>query len=172
MDLTSFERLTLWHQNEILKHVDPANASQYEMIQDVLKSGYARVYDQVLPHMEEELPDHKAGFVLNVLDMYDALSRVEEKAGKRLEGPFSHFAGFDGHGDLVGFAYFFVKKLERYKALKISVFDAHMAIEQSYERMLSMWLPLGDVTRRFNLTWSDAEQIIAAAPFSASQNSQ
>ena len=117
--------------------------------------------------MEEELPDDKASFVLDVLDMYDALSRVEEEQNKRLTGSFSHFSGFDGHGDLVGFAHFFVKRLERYQLLDIQEFDAHMPIEPCYARMLAVWFGFGDITRRFNLTWADAEQILAAGPFSS-----
>ena len=45
MKLTAFERLTIWHQNEILKHVNPAEAEHYETIQRALSAGYARVYD-------------------------------------------------------------------------------------------------------------------------------
>lgn len=164
MKLTKTERLMLWNQYEIRKHLEPNSAVHCKAAQEVLQAGYEPVYGQVLEQMDDDVfPQHKADFVYNVFSMFDAFGRFEERVGKPIGGYHSKFSGFDGHGDLVGFARFNVETLGRWKWLNITNFDAHMAIEPMYERMLEVWMqkPLPD--RITSLTQADIDAILAAA---------
>lgn len=163
MELTQTERLILWNQYEIRKHLNPKSAEHCEAAQEVLQRAYQPLYRHVLDRMEEDLfSEQKATFVYDVLDMYDALQRFEQTSDSKLEGPFTKFRGFDGHGDLVGFARFNVEVLNRWKFLNIDEFDAHMPIEPFYERMLAVWKRKG-IPERFTLSQADVDEILSAA---------
>lgn len=164
MNLTQFERLLLWNQYEMRKHIDPKSLEHCETVQEALQSGYKPCYDYVLERMEKnEITEEQAQFVYDVLNMFDALQRYEQASGTKIEYAHSRFSGFDGHGNLVGFARFNVEALKRWDYLNIKNFDAHMPIEPMYRRMLEVWLqnPLPD--RITNLTQMHVDAILAAA---------
>lgn len=164
MKLTKVERLILWNQYEIRKRLDPKQTEHCETVQDALQSGYEAIYEHVLERMsDEEISIHDAQFVYDVFDMYDAFNRFEGTSGVIIDNYMAKFRGFDGHGDLVGFARFNVKTLDRWKWLNIEEFDAHFPIEPTYRRMLEVWKrkPLPD--RITNLIQADVDAILAAA---------
>lgn len=164
MKLTTVERLLLWNQYEVRKHVDPSSAERCETVQEALQSGYQPLYELLLERMEgNEISEKQVKFVYDVLDMYDAFQRYEQASGEKIEGSLSKFAGFDGHGDLVGFTRFIIERLGRWNTLGIKDFDAHMPIEGVYGRMLEVWLAK-PLPRRFSLTKDEVAEIIAAAP--------
>jgi uncharacterized protein len=47
--LTKTERLLLWNQYEILKHLDPDEIKNYEKNQEILKIGLKSMYDDLNP---------------------------------------------------------------------------------------------------------------------------
>ena len=164
MKLNNYERLALWNQYEILKELKPDDVRMYEDKQEVLQSNWEPLFAFVIGEMSDEMfPASKAQFVYNVLDMFDALQRYEQKVGQKLEHHAAHFRGFDGHGDLVGFAQFNVERLGRWKYLEIAEFDAHMPIEAMYERMLEVWMKKPEGLPRFELTMAEVDAILAAS---------
>lgn len=165
MKLSEIERLILWNQYEIRKHLSPDEAEHCENAQKALQYGYEPLYGQVLDQMDSDMfPQHKAEFVYDVLSMYDAFGRFAERVGKPIEQPFGKFVGFDGHGDLVSFTRFIVERLEKWKWLNIKNFDAHMPIEPVYARMLEVWKRKPEPDRVTSLTQEDVDAILAAAP--------
>lgn len=162
LELTKLERLFLWNQYEMRKHVDPKSREHCETVQEALQSGYQPCYEYVLDRMEkEEITGEQAQFVYDVLDMFDALQRYEQASGTKIEHAHAKFSGFDGHGDLVGFARFNVEVLKRWDYLNIKNFDAHMPIEPIYQRMLEVWKGKS-LSERFTLNPDEVEAIFAA----------
>lgn len=137
--------------------------ASYETVQEVLSSGYAPLYAQVLPHMEEEeITADVARFVYDTLDMFVAFRRSREKY--KIEPTYQGtFGGFDGNDEtnLMGFASFVVEKQKRWTTLGITNFNSHMPNHDTYRRMLEAWK--NTKPDKWNLTQEDITRIEAAA---------
>ena len=162
MKLTRIERLVLFNQLEILKHLQPTRQASLENAQEVLSRGYEPFYGEVvLGHLYEEgVSDQQADFVYDVLNMFDALQRFEAASGEKLDEYAARFAGFDGNseGALVAFTEFVVERMGRWDYLKIKNFNSHMSSEV-YGRMLEVWKQI-DPQQRYKLTRAEVDAIL------------
>jgi len=170
MELTEAERLIIINQCKILEVLKPEESEYYQKAVVALESGFKPVYQDVLPSFsKKEISQHQAEFVYEVFNMFDALYRYEQTTGMTIFSPYAKFSGFDGHGDLVGFARFNVEVLKRWTWLNVQEFDAHMPIEQMYERILAVWVEK-PVSERYDLTMPDVDKIMKAAIHPKSSN--
>ena len=148
MDLTKKERLMLYNQYEILKHLEPEEKEMYEINQKILSSGYKFDYDELIDFLDDETSVEISEFVYDVLQMYrcindsyDELSEEEKKEFKILN---TKFAGFDGNEEYQYYSYasFLLEDLgkyeESYEGGKISV-NSHRNMLNKYTKMISKW---------------------------------
>lgn len=147
MELTDAERLILSNQYQILAKLE--NDDQHAMVADALRRGYKWLYEGYLEHLQPNLDNDKAEFVISVLDLYSGLKGsyeiLTDKSG--IEARQVEFPGFDGNiePDLMGFANFLGKSGSFNDVLNPKGNNAHMPTVDVYRRMLSCLHDMGDV---------------------------
>lgn len=160
MKLTRTERLTLWNQYEILKHVDKDGAEQYEQNQEILSSGFELFYSELNQSIYEDTVSEEVGReVQDILDMFRAIKFSSDKHGYTPASLFAQFDGFDGNESTghYGFARFVRRQQERWDELSDRPDNSHSATSLPYYRnMLQRWRDLG---RGFDLTPPQIEEI-------------
>jgi uncharacterized protein len=160
MELSKKERIILINQYEILKHLDAENASRYEELIEILRSGYEIFYSKVGEWVNDRtMPVEEGKFVLNVLDLYRAIEAykrdnpADEEVVNHL---WSSFRGFDGNSESNYFAFtqFLIydqnkwSEQRQYEA-KTDRFNSHMPVASKYRKMLDAW---GGGEDRFQLS--------------------
>lgn len=76
MELSLKERLFLYNQYEILRHLDKDKNSMYLDFQEILKNGYKYNYVDLVEHMNTSDTDEDVSkFVFEVFEMYRLLDR-------------------------------------------------------------------------------------------------
>lgn len=148
MDLDIKERLMLYNQYEILKHLDPEEKEMYEINQKILSNGYKYDYDEMTDFLDEEIPIEVSEFVYDVLQMYrcindsyNNLTKEEKEEFKKLN---TKFGGFDGNEEpkYYWYACFLLEDLgkfeESYNNGKIET-NSHRNMLNKYSRMISRW---------------------------------
>lgn len=168
MELTRLERLSLWNQYEVLKLLDKGRKDYYERCQSILSNGYRARYESLAQHITgDELSEEDTHFVSDVLNMFDALARIGEGGGRKLNIAGSSFAGFDGNNEteLMGYARFLIEKEEKWTYLGIKNFNSHMPLRPFYSRMLVEFNKIPP-DRQFHLTYEEGQSIIETARFS------
>ena len=148
MDLSKKERLLLFNQYEILKHINPEETKEYEINQDILFYGYKNEYDSLVNNFFEDTSIEVSSFVLDVLQMYRCinnsyynLSDDEKEEYKKLP---TSFEGFDGNEetDYYMYACFVLEKKgeyeESYQDGKIDT-NSHWNKVSKYANMLNRW---------------------------------
>ena len=98
MQLNNFERLLLMNQYRILSLLDQSNAEHYNKLRDALEHGYVASYrDDLFAGIRDGLSVEQCAFVLEVMNMYDALQRsydaLDDKQG--IEEERTKFPGFE-----------------------------------------------------------------------------
>lgn len=152
MELTDTERLILSNQYQILAKLE--NDDQYAMMADTLRRGYKWLYDDYLEHLQPNLDNDKAEFVISVLALYSDLKGsyddLTDKSG--IEARDVEFPGFDGNNetDLMGFANFLGKHGRFEDVLNPKGNNAHMPTVDIYRRMLSCRHDMGDVDHPYS----------------------
>ncbi len=108
--LSVTDRWILSNQYQILEHLDPGGAEQYQRAREALESGYELEYDVISSHVFKDgstLSEEACDEVIDVLDMFRALGRsydeLEDKAG--IEERRIRFQGFDGNNETEQLAY-------------------------------------------------------------------
>jgi uncharacterized protein YfbU (UPF0304 family) len=149
MNLSKTERLLLYNQYEILKLLhgkDKYMADEYERLQKIVGLGFKHEYEELTSCIQDELPDSRADFVWDVLQMFEVLedsykeltdSQREEIDPRRIK-----FSGFDGNNEAEYLMYveFIVKDMGRFKWLcDRESLNSHMPRLSRYSRMLGMW---------------------------------
>ena len=153
MELTKKERLILFNQYEILKHLDPQEKEEYEKNQKIIYNGFKYDYDELVGFLNEETPVEVSEFVYDVLQMYrcindsyDDLTEEEKDEFKKLN---TRFAGFDGNEEskYYWYACFLLEDLgkfeESYDNGKIEI-NSHSNRLYRYNKMLSNWKEVRD----------------------------
>lgn len=148
MDLSKKERLVLFNQYEILKRLNPEEASDYDAKQDIVFNGYKYDYDSLIENFEDDMPEYISQIVIDVLQMYRCisnsyydLSEEEKEAYKKLN---TTFQGFDGNEetDYYMYACFLLEKQhlfpESYQDGKIET-NSHWNKLEEYKIMLEKW---------------------------------
>jgi uncharacterized protein YfbU (UPF0304 family) len=147
MQLDQHTRLILLNQYEILKHLDPDNAEDYDQKQEILRSGYQLFYSELDGSIAEGdgLTPEECRFVLDVLDVYGLLTDYRRKnPGDTAVAThrWAIFPGFDGNNEteLMGFARFLIVKQGKFAYVDVSKgFNSHMPTVDKYRKMVAMY---------------------------------
>jgi uncharacterized protein YfbU (UPF0304 family) len=160
--LTYAERLSLWNQYEILKHLDPEEAKQYERNQEILSSGYESFYtDMNLSIDPDPVSKQVCEEVLHILGMFRAINFACKKHGYTPKSGRAQFEGFDGNASTghFGLARFLRRKEWKWDELAASPDNSHnLASLDRYRSMLAKW---EQISERYDLTPAQIEEICA-----------
>jgi len=154
-------RAILYNQYEILKHLDPDQAGDYEKYQSVLSSGYTHLYDNILIHIspDEASPDMQQE-TFDILSMFRALNIAKRNGWVPTDEDDAKFNGFDGNNDdHYHFAAFLLDDEGLFDESSPSKNSHSIATLARYRRMLGVWTAL---EKTYELTSDEAESIIKA----------
>lgn len=167
MELTKKDRLLLFNQLEILKHLNPDEADKYEVDQKIIVNGYKYHYNELVKGFDEELDISVSEYVFDVLQMYRSLNNsyaalsVEEKY--QIDIDDIKYRGFDGNeeGAYYSYANFLLEDYDRYSEIyedeKVEL-NSHRSMIRRYDRMLETWKSFNN--RYSNLTLAQIKEII------------
>lgn len=167
MELTKKDRLLLFNQLEILKHLNPDEADRYEVEQKIVANGYKYHYDELVEGFDEDLDIAVSEYVFDVLQMYRSLNNSyaslssEEKS--QIDINNIKYQGFDGNeeGDYYSYANFLLEDYDRYGEIyedeKVEL-NSHRNMIRRYDRMLETWKSFNN--RYGNLTLDQIKEII------------
>lgn len=148
LDLSTQQRLILLNQYKILEKLYPEEAEKYSQYQDIVVNGFTLHYADLinLEYISEPMKKEDMEFVLDILDVYDALydavkirQNQPEYKGKKIV-----FPGFDGNNEyrLIEYMQFFIYKLNRFDCLRkknSNDYNTHGITKQYYEQMIEKW---------------------------------
>lgn len=147
MTLTRMDRLNLSFLLKILEKLYPEEADYYATHRKALEEGYALHYDWLFDNIHDELSAEDCKEVLDILDMYRAITfsieKIEDKTD--MKSSLLKFSGFDGNTETKQMAYtrYFVYDLDRYKELTYGKdycdFNSHCPMLDMYRPMLAEW---------------------------------
>lgn len=147
MELTKKERLAFIFQLRILEALYPEEAAEFANKRTALEDGYALHYQWLTENLSDDLSEEECREVLDILDMYRAitfgLTKLEASDPLRI-GYLAKFRGFDGNneGQLMAYVRYFIMDLGRYDELKegkLPSFNSHMPMLATYQKMLEVW---------------------------------
>jgi uncharacterized protein YfbU (UPF0304 family) len=146
MKLTDAERLILANQYQILKHLDPAQASSYSQYADALLGGYEHEYAEIdnrLARGESAMSPDECRFVRDVMTMHEALQRTAASQDNDIERDDVVFRGFDRATEkkYLNYARFLRADRRRVPNLKVKdiELDSQEAMLPVYQRMLGTY---------------------------------
>ncbi len=167
MELSKMERLNLSFQLKILEKLYPEEASYYAEHRKAIEEGYSLHYDWLLETIHDEMSIEECKEVLDILDMYRAitysLEKIEDKSN--LNETYLKFSGFDGNHESEQLAYtrYFIYDLDRYKELTygndLPDLNSHCPMLGKYRKMLVEWKKCEN---QLNLSKESINQIINA----------
>lgn len=147
MELSKKDRIILFNQYEILKHLDSNNAEQYKLYQDILAQGFEYNYDDICSSFDE-VPYSVSEKVHEILGMLRCMTfsfdNLQDVTGLSREDYM--FRGFDGNEETEYYAYaeWLVKRNGDYNEFKKCEFNSHWRLLPRYEEMLERFY---EVTR-------------------------
>ncbi len=163
------ERLMLSNQLKILEKLYPEETEDLAKYRQAIEKGYELHYDDA-PNIYPDgecLPPEQCQEVLDILDMYRALTHSYQKLEKPvIEESNIEFPGFDGNNETEQMAYagYFMNTLGRFEELRddseYGDYNSHMQMLPVYGRMLEIWRGYGD--ERFNLSEEQIKRILDA----------
>lgn len=93
-------RLIISNQLEILKHLDPDQSEEYDLQQEIVRSGYTSRYNEVFHDLTDEEADEKMQQeVWDILGMFRVLSIAQHNGWAPSDPDAAKFGGFDGNHD-------------------------------------------------------------------------
>jgi len=167
MELTKKERLAFIYQLRILEALYPDEASDFAQKRTALEDGYALHYGWLTESMSDDMSEAECREVLDILDMYRAitfgLQKLDEGDALR-EHRLAKFRGFDGNneGQLMAYVRYFIVDLDRYDELKegkLPSFNSHMPMLETYQAMLERWKA---VENKFELSRGQIAAVLGA----------
>lgn len=167
MELTKKERLSFIYQLRILEALYPDEAVDFANHRTALENGYALHYSWMAEHISNEMSESECRQVLDILDMYRAISFSLSKlpdSDSLKTSRLAIFPGFDGNneGAQMSYARYFIVDLERYAELNSSGyprFNSHTPMLSIYEDMLSRWRSLPN---KFELSREQTALVLGA----------
>jgi uncharacterized protein YfbU (UPF0304 family) len=167
MELTKKERLAFIYQLRILEALYPDEAIDYAKHRTALEEGYTLQYGWMVEHLYDELSEADCREVLDILDMYRAITFALEGINKDDELRKHHlakFPGFDGNNETHHMAYarYFIVDLNRFSELRqdeYPYFNSHCPMLDIYRAMLDRWRPIKD---KFKLSRDQIAAILGA----------
>ena len=167
MKLSRLERLLLSNQLRILEALYPEEAGSYAQHRKAIEEGYALHYDWLTQHLYDEMSEAQCQEVIDILDMYRALTFSATKVANTalLEHPYFRFRGFDGNYETkqMGYAGYFIEDLGRFQELRYgndhADLNSHMPTLGKYRNMLAEWARCSD---KYNLSTEDMLRMLNA----------
>lgn len=165
MELSRKERLFLSNQLKILEGLYPEEADYYKKHRKAIEEGYSLHYKWITENLYEEMPEEKCKEVINILDMYRALTFSYKDFEDKSDIPKSkiEFPGFDGNNETVQMNYteYFINDLNRFNELKDDSdypdYNIHIPMLRQYRKMLSKW---DELDRKRNLSKDEIIEIL------------
>jgi len=147
MELTKKERLAFIYQLRILEALYPSEAPYFSQNRTALENGFSLHYGDLSESLNDELSEEQCKEVLDILDMYRAITfglRELDDGDDLRDHHRAKFIGFDGNneGQLMAYVRYFIVDLDRYDELKegkFSSFNSHMPMLPTYQEMLTRW---------------------------------
>jgi uncharacterized protein len=148
--MTKAVRLSLIYQMKILEKLYPEEAEVLWQNRTALEEGFMLEYKSIFESLSDELSEGECRAVIDILDMYRALTfslRGIEKSDDLQSHHLAKFAGFDGinEGRLMNYAHTIVDS-DRYNELKKGKFpplDSHTQMLPTYQEMFKRWNQIG-----------------------------
>lgn len=168
MELNKFERLQLINQFKILEKLYPEEEKYYSEHRQALEEGYSLHYKWIFDGLWEELSEGQCKEVLDILEMYSAITisygQLKNKEEFQ-EDPWLKFRGFDGNNEshLMSYCHYFIIDLKRYEELTYGAefpdFNSHLPSLDKYRRMLEVW---SNLQQKYHLSPQVLKQILEA----------
>ena len=167
MELTKKDRLLLFNQLEILKHLNPDEVDRYEVEQKIIANGYKYHYDELVEGFDDDRDVSISEYVFDVLQMYRSLNNsyvaLNPEEQSQIDIKSLKFRGFDGNeeGAYYSYASFLLKDYDRYGEIydngKVEL-NSHRNMIRTYDRMLETWKSFND--RYGDLTLNQIKEIV------------
>jgi uncharacterized protein YfbU (UPF0304 family) len=167
MEMTNKERLAFIYQLKIMEALYPDEATDFAQQRTALEEGFVLHYDWMFESLREELSREQCQEILDILDMYRAITfglRNLDEGDALREHYLAKFRGFDGNneGQLMAYVRYFIVDLDRYDELKESKlpsFNSHTPMLANYQGMLLRWQAL---ERKFELSREQIAAVLGA----------
>lgn len=167
MELTKKERLAFIYQLRILEALYPNEATFFVQKRTALEEGFALHYEWLVEHLNDELSEADCREVLDILDMYRAITfglRKLNDGDALRKHRLAKFLGFDGNheGPLMAYTRYFIVDLERYDELrdgKMPSFNSHTRMLGAYRDMLERWK---GIDKNFELSREQIASVLGA----------
>lgn len=169
MELTKKERLGFIYQLRILEALYPEEAASYSNHRKALEDGYALHYGWMFDFLSDDMSAEDCRQVLEILDMYRAITYATKALSDGDELKSHHYAkflGFDGNSETneMGYTQYFLMDLDRFGELKegeYPSFNSHTPMLGKYRRMLDIWKRLPQA-RKFEIQRDQLAKILEA----------
>lgn len=166
LQLTLKDRLLLSNQYRVLELLDPDAGGTHRRHRDIVEHGYEIHYRSLADDFNADLNLDLCREVLDVLDMYAALTLSYRHAGdvSGIDEAGIRFEGFssDFEDEMLAYARYFILKLDRYPALRDGAAGNFLStgpMLDIYRRMLKVWTEIG---RDRLLTGAEIARIVDA----------
>jgi len=167
MELTKKERLAFIYQLRIMEALYPDEATDFAQQRTALENGFVLHYEWLFESIRDELSREECQEVLDILDMYRAITfglRNLDEGDTLREHRLAKFRGFDGNneGQLMAYVRYFIVDLDRYDELKegkLPSFNSHTQMLATYQKMLERWK---DFESKFELSREQITAVLAA----------
>ena len=163
--LTELERLQLVNQYTILEKLDEENTDHWAECKRIVREGYTIFYSKVFDPIWEELSYEDCRYVMEVLDLHDALQqsffKLAEKDG--ISESDVAFHGFSGNDEshLLCFAGYLRDTGKWQTLLKDKKdLDSHFPTTWRYRAMLEKWSAIGSIDVRHRLSKEQIKDIL------------
>jgi uncharacterized protein YfbU (UPF0304 family) len=165
--LSKFDRMRIANQFRILEKISDSDyeAKQHALNAEIFERGYTYLYSNALDSYWDEMSTEDAQEVIQILDLYRALTFSVERLAEKERGDLLErvkFPGFDGNyeSSQLSFAQFFCQEMDRYKELQIE--NSHHSTLKSYRAQLEKW---NDFGQENPLTIDQIEALLAAKKY-------
>lgn len=154
-------RLVISNQLEILKYLNPDRAGDYDLQQDIIRSGYTSRYSEVFSELSENEADaNMQEEVWDILGMFRALHYARKRGWSPSDPDAATYEGFDAnHDPHQWFAGHLLDKSRLFGELAPNKNSHSSASLPKYRRMLKAWKQAEDA---YDMTDAEAEAVIAA----------
>ena len=167
MELTKKERLAFIYQLRMLEALHPNEAADFAQKRTALEDGFALHYDWLFESLSDELSEEECREVLDILDMYRAITFGLQKLDKSdalREHHLAKFRGFDGNneGQVMAYVRYFIVDLDRYPELKegkLPSFNSHTPMLATYQEMFQRWK---EIATTFELSREQIAAVLGA----------
>ena len=143
--LTNVERLILANQYEILSQQADNEYDTVKFLRTAkqLRDGHKWLYEQIFEHIDDDLDNESAEFVVNVLSLHKALLSSYEQLDDKIDLKEKDvlFKGFDGNneGSLMYFAEALSEDGRFCEVLEKGNLNSHCPMIRRYQEMLQTW---------------------------------